>query len=108
MMSDEETHNVVINEKNFDVLITKLIPTSEYFERSFQMLQNQMSDFKDGQKELKSDINRRFQETDSKIQDLREGQKELKIDMERRFELVDKRFEQVNNRFDQVNVNRTR
>ncbi len=80
-MSEDIVHDVVINEKNFDVLITKLIPTSEYFERSFQMLQNQMADFKEGQKELKADIDRRFRETDLKFQDLRDGQKDLKEDV---------------------------
>jgi len=93
---------VVLNEKNFEVLVAKFVPTSQYFERSFQMLQNQMADFKEDQKELKADINRRFQETDAKIIDLREGQKDLKADMDKRFVQVDKRFEQVDKRFEQV------
>jgi len=95
---------VVLNEKNFEVLVAKFVPTSQYFERSFQMIQNQLADFKEDQKELKADINRRFQEVDSKIVDLREGQKDLKVDMDKRFEQVDKRFEQVDHRFDQVNA----
>ncbi|RUM42998.1 MAG: hypothetical protein DSY80_06295 [Desulfocapsa sp.] len=93
---------VVLNEKNFEVLVAKFVPTSQYFERSFQMLQNQMADFKEDQKELKADINRRFQETDAKILDLREGQKDFKADMDKRFGQVDKRFGQVDKRFEQV------
>ena len=93
---------VALNEKSFEVLVAKLIPTSQYFERSFQMLQNQMADFKEDQKELKADINRRFKETDARMRDLREGQKDLKADMDHRFEQVDHRFEQVDKRFEQV------
>jgi len=107
--------DVIINEDNFEVLIAKLIPTSQYFERSFQMLQNQMGDFKEEQKELKADINRRFEEVhqgqkdmhldmDKRFEEVHQGQKDMRLDMDKRFELVDRRFEQVDKRFDQVNA----
>ena len=86
---------VILNEKNFEVLIAKFIPTSQYFERSFQMLQTQITD-------LKEDMDRRFKETDAKFLDLRAGQLEFKNEVNRRFEQVDKRFEQVDKRFEQI------
>ena len=89
------TAEVVLNEQNFEVLVAKFIPTSQYFERSFQMLQNQMKDFKEDQKELKIDINRRFEE-------VHQGQKDIRADIDKRFEQVDKRVEQVDKRFEQV------
>ena len=91
------TRDVILNEKNFEVLIAKFIPTSQYFERSFQMLQNQINDFKEDQKELRSDINRRFEE-------VHQGQKDIRLEMDKRFEQVNQRFEQVDHRFDQINA----
>ena len=44
---------VTLNEQSLEILITKLIPTSQYFERSFEMLQKQMDEFRSGQKDLK-------------------------------------------------------
>ena len=76
-MADEQDKGFLINEKSMEVLVAKFIPTSQYFERSFELLQNQISDLKDGQKELKQD-------------------------MDRRFEQVDKRFEQVNVKLDTI------
>jgi len=98
IMTEPDSGNsteVVLNEKNFEVLVAKFVPTSQYFERSFQMLQNQMDDFKEGQKELKADIDRRFTE-------VHQGQKDIRQEMDKRFELVDRRFEQVDKRFEQV------
>ena len=97
MAQNDNELEVTLNEKSLEVLVTKFIPTSQYFERSFQMLQNQMDDFKEDQKELKADINRRFEE-------VHQGQKDIRLDMDKRFEQVDKRFEQVDKRFDQVNT----
>jgi len=52
---------VTLNEQSLEILITKLIPTSQYFERSFEMLQKQMDEFRAGQQDLKADINRRLE-----------------------------------------------
>ena len=79
MAEKDKTTEVTLNEKSLEILVAKFIPTSQYFERSFEVLQIQ-------------------------IDGLREGQKELKADMDRRFEQVDKRFEQIDKRFDQVNI----
>jgi len=76
-MADESDKGIVMNEKNMEVLIAKFIPTSRYFERSFDFLRAQIDDLKDGQKNLKQD-------------------------MDRRFEQVDKRFEQVNVKLDTI------
>ena len=83
-MADEQDKGFLINEKSMEVLVAKFIPTSQYFERSFELLQNQISDLKDGQKELKQDMDRRFEQVD------------------KRFEQVDKRFEQVNVKLDTI------
>lgn len=113
---DEQKQNnnpteITLNEKGMEVLVAKFIPTSQYFERSFEMLQRQIDGLRDGQKDLKDDIGRRFvqmenrfEQVDRQINDLRDGQKDLKNDMDKRFGVVDKRFEQVDKRFDQVNV----
>jgi hypothetical protein len=78
-MADESDKGFLVNEKTMEVLVAKFIPTSQYFERSFEVLQTQ-------------------------IGDVREGQRDLKREMDRRFEQVDKRFEQVDKRFEQINV----
>ena len=90
----EETE-ITISEKSMEVLIAKFIPTSQYFERSFDTLQRQIDDLSRGQIDLKRDMDRRFKEA-------HDTQLELKRDMDRRFEQVDKRFEQVDMRFAQV------
>ncbi len=111
-MSEEKNENFLINEKSMEVLITKFIPTSQYFERSFEMLQNQIIDLRNGQKELKIDIDRRFEQVDQRFGqvDQRFEQVDKRFDqvdqrfeqVEKRFEQVDKRFEQVDKRFDQI------
>ncbi|MEA3464988.1 MAG: hypothetical protein U9R29_03085 [Thermodesulfobacteriota bacterium] len=92
-----ENNDILINEKNMEVLVAKFIPTSQYFERSFDSLQRQIDGLKEGQSDLKLDMNRRFEEA-------HEAQQEMKQDMDKRFEQVDKRFEQVDKRFEQINV----
>jgi len=114
MEQNNKELEVTLNEQSLEILITKLIPTSQYFERSFEMLQKQMDEFRAGQQDLKADINRRFEQVDQGQKDLKadinrrfeqvdQGQKDLKADMDKRFEQVDKRFEQVDKRFEQVN-----
>ena len=116
-MPDSKENNdekqIIIGEKNFEIFITKLIPTSQYFERSFQTLQIQIDDLKDGQKDLKLELERRSdsllegqrnlkKDLERQIESVRDGQKELKADMDKRFGQVDKRFEQVDKRFERV------
>ena len=92
---EEKNDGIVINEKGMEILIAKFVPTSQYFERSFELLRSQIDGVKEGQRDLKKDIDRRFEEVN-------ENQKLLRSDMDKRFEQVDKRFEQVDKRFDQV------
>ena len=110
MAQDDKDIEVTLNEKSLEILVTKFIPTSQYFERSFEMLQVQMEGFREGQRELKADIDKRFEQVDNRFEqvDIRfelvlQGQKEIRLEMDKRFEQVDKRFEQVDKRFDQVN-----
>ncbi len=85
-MADESDKGFLINEKSMEILIAKFIPTSQYFERSFDLLQTQIEDLKDGQKDLKQEMDRRFEQVD------------------KRFEQVDKRFEQIDKRFEQIDA----
>ncbi|MEA3363946.1 MAG: hypothetical protein U9Q61_11850 [Thermodesulfobacteriota bacterium] len=94
-MVEEKNDGIVINEKGMEILIAKFVPTSQYFERSFELLRGQIEDVKDGQRDLKKDMDRRFKEVN-------ENQRLLRSDMDKRFEQVDKRFEQVDKRFEQV------
>ena len=86
MVQDNKETEVTLNEKSLEILVTKFIPTSQYFERSFEVLQIQIDGLREGQKELKTDIDKRFEQVD------------------KRFEQVDKRFEQVDKRFDKVDA----
>ena len=95
MAENDKDIEVTLNEKSLEILVTKFIPTSQYFERSFEMLQRQMDGFREDQRELKLDINERFEQVN-------QGQKDLKADMDKRFEQVDQRFEQIDMRFNQV------
>ena len=83
-MADDSDKTIVMNEKNMEVLIAKFIPTSQYFERSFDFLRSQIDDLKDGQKNIKQEMDKRFEQVD------------------KRFELIDKRFEQVNVKLDTI------
>lgn len=83
-MASEKDNGILINEKGMEILIAKFIPTSQYFERSFELLQSQIVDLKEGQKELKRDMDKRFEQVD------------------KRFEQVDKRFEQIDRKLDTI------
>ncbi len=72
---DEDMVNV--SQKELNLLVTNIIPTSKYFELRFDNMQSQISDLKEGQKEIRQDIDKRFEQVD------------------KRFEQVDKRFEQI-------------
>jgi chromosome segregation ATPase len=92
-MEDKDT--ITLNEKSLEVLVAKFIPTSQYFERSFDSLQRQIDGLRLGQEELKRDMDRRFDQVYAQ-------QTELKRDMDKRFEQVDKRFEQINHKLDTI------
>ena len=104
----EKKSEISINEKTIEVLIARLIPTSQYFEVRFDTLE-QKFDYKfeglndkfdqlsRSQENLKTDMDKRFEEVSR-------SQENLKTDMNKRFEQVDKRFEQVDKRFEQVDL----
>lgn len=106
-MTEKSENGFLLNEKSMEVLVAKFIPTSQYFERSFDLLQSQIEDLKAGQKELKLDMDRRFEQVDRRFEqvDKRFEQIEKRFEqVDRRFEQIDKRFEQVDKRFEQINV----
>jgi len=95
MAQNDKEIEVTLNEKSLEILVTKFIPTSQYFERSFEMLQKQMDGFREGQRDLKADIDKRFEQVN-------QGQKDIRLEMDKRFEQVDMRFNQVNTKLDQI------
>ena len=106
MVENDKEIEVTLNEKSLEILVTKFIPTSQYFERSFEMLQRQMDGFREDQRDLKADIDKRFEQVN-------QGQKEIRQEMDKRFEQVnqgqkeirkemDIRFNQVNSKLDQI------
>jgi len=102
----EKKSEISINEKTIEVLIARLIPTSQYFEVRFDTLE-QKFDYKfEG-------LNDKFEGLNDKFDQLSRSQENLKTDMDKRFEEVsrsqenlktdmNKRFEQVDKRFEQV------
>lgn len=118
-MEKSKQNEVVINEKSMEILVAKFIPTSQYFERSFDMLQQQLKETRDEQKEFRYTVDRRFTQTDNKIDSFKEeldkkidnlkDELDNKIDnfkdeVNVRFEQVDKRFEQIDKKFEQVDA----
>ena len=67
----EQPPQISINERSIEVLIAKLIPTSQYFEARFDGLE-QKFDYK-------------FEVMDDKINQLAKAQDDFKGDMDRRF-----------------------
>ena len=94
-MKEDRQNEVVINEKSMEILVAKFIPTSQYFERSFDMLQEQLKENKEELRDFKQVVDKRFEQVDKKIDD-------FKSEVDKKFEQVDKRFEQVDKRFDKV------
>ncbi len=95
--SSEKKSEISINEKTIEILIARLIPTSQYFEVRFDNLE-QKFDYKfEG-------LNDKFEGLNDKFDQLSKSQENLKHDMDKRFEQVDKRFEQMDKRFEQVDV----
>ena len=123
-MTNDKINEVTINEKSFEILVAKFVPTSQYFERSFEMLQVQITGLREGQKDLIINIDKRFEQAHQGHKDLiadmnkrfeqtHQGQKDLKADMDQRFEQahqgqkdlkanVDKRFDQINTKLDTI------
>jgi len=102
----EKKSEISINEKTIEILISRLIPTSQYFEVRFDTLE-QKFDYKfEG-------LNDKFEGLNDKFDQLSRSQENLKTDMDKRFEQVsrsqenlktdmDKRFEQVDLKLDKI------
>jgi DNA anti-recombination protein RmuC len=133
-MSEEVTapQGIALDQKNIDILVANIIPTTKYFESRFDHLQYQLDAFKSAQQELKVDIGSRFtmmkSDMDSRFIGMKSdmdsrfiGMKsdmdsrfiEMKSDMDKRFEQVDvrfveikadmdKRFEQIDQKLDKI------
>ena len=77
MESGKKDKDLNINQKELDLLVANIIPTSRYFEVRFDHLQEQ-------------------------INDLKMGQRDIKLEMDKRFEQVDKRLDQINAKLDTI------
>ena len=82
---------VNVSQKELNLLVTNIIPTSKYFELRFDNMQSQINDLKEGQKEIRQEMDKRFEQVDKRFEQVN-----------KRFEQVDKRFDQVDKRFEQI------
>jgi DNA repair exonuclease SbcCD ATPase subunit len=128
-MNESETNMQHITEAG--IIVSKMLPHTNYFESRFDILQNNYQEVRRSQdtfneqlRDLKLDMDRRFNEShnnmnerfaivDRRIDDTRSDMLErfaivdrriddTRSDMLERFKQVDKRFEQVDKRFEQV------
>ncbi len=101
MSESIEEKMVSVNQKELSLLVTNIIPTSKYFELRFDNMQDQITDLKEGQKEIHVNMDKRFEQVN-------EGQKEIRLEMDKRFEQVNEGQKEIrleiNNRFEQVNI----
>jgi len=95
---DMSSNEVVINEKSMEILVAKFIPTSQYFERSFEILQRQLEEQRVENKEFKQDMDRRFELVYKRFEQVDKRFEQI----DKRFEQIDKRFEKIDQRFEQV------
>ena len=85
----EKKSEISINEKTIEVLIARLIPTSQYFEVRFDNLE-QKFDYKfEGLNYKFEGLNDKFKGLNDKFDQLSRSQENLKTDMDKRFEQVD-------------------
>ena len=106
MASNGEKEQLSINKTELDLLVANIIPTSRYFEVRFDHLQEQINDLKEGQKEIRVEMDKRFEQVDKRFEqvDKRFEQVDKRFEqVDKRFEQIDRRFEQVDKRFDQIN-----
>jgi len=102
MSSETEDNTVSVSQKELNFLVTNIIPTSKYFELRFDNMHDQISDLKEGQKEIYQELDKRFDQVGKRFEQVNEAQKEIHQEIDKRFEQVDKRFGQVDKRFEQV------
>ncbi|MCF6172727.1 MAG: hypothetical protein L3J44_02940 [Campylobacteraceae bacterium] len=95
-MKEEKQNGVVINEKSMEILVAKFIPTSQYFERSFDMLQEQLKENKEELRDFKQSVDKRFEQVERRFEQVDKKIDDFKSDVNKRFEQVDKKFELVN------------
>ena len=89
----EKKPEISINEKTIEILIARLIPTSQYFEVRFDNLE-QKFDYKfDG-------LNDKFEGLNDKFDQLSRSQENLKTDMDKRFEQMDLKLDKILERID--------
>ncbi len=93
MSLETEDNTVSVSQKELNFLVTNIIPTSKYFELRFDNMQDQIVDLKEGQKEIRQEMDKRFEQVN-------EGQKELRQEMNKRFEQVSVKLDQIMDRVD--------
>ena len=99
MANNGEQEEIHINRKELDLLVANIIPTSRYFEVRFDHLQKQIDDLKEGQKEIRVEMDKRFEQVDKRFEQVDKRFEQV----DKRFEQIDRRFEQVDKRLDQIN-----
>lgn len=88
-----EEKMVSVNQKELSFLVTNIIPTSKYFELRFDNMQEQISDLKDGQKEIRIEIDKRFEQVHLE-------QKDFRIETNQRFAQINIKLDQIMDRID--------
>ena len=72
-MNEDRQNEVVINEKSMEILVAKFIPTSQYFERSFDMLQEQLKENKEELRDFKQVVDKRFEQVDKRFEQVNDS-----------------------------------
>ena len=107
MSESIEEKMVSVNQKELSLLVTNIIPTSKYFELRFDNMQGQITNLKDGQKEIRLEmdkrfdlVDKRFEQVDKRFEQVNLGQKEIRMEMDKRFEQVNVKLDQIMDRID--------
>jgi len=95
MDTNKDDKQIILNEQSLEVLVAKFIPTSQYFERSFELLRDQIKEQNKQLENFRVYVDKRFEYLENTILD-------FKQDVDRRFQEVDRKFKEVDKRYEQV------
>jgi prefoldin subunit 5 len=102
MDTNKDDKQIVLNEQSLEVLVAKFIPTSQYFERSFELLRDQIKEQNQQLENFRVYVDKRFEYLENTILDFKQDVDRRFQEVDRKFKEVDKRFEQVDKRFEQI------
>ena len=95
-----------LNKQTLDILVANVIPTTKYFESSFNHLQFQINRINLDLNEFKKDVGNRFDsmqaDMDKRFDKVDQRFDNIQADMDKRFDKVDQRFSAVDKRFDSI------